>query len=144
MNIAFRYARVVVDLFGLAAIWSVCFVVFQSWRLSEPFPFQGREATPLATKFSEKVSPEIQRQVNDNRERIIASADGWATRTGLRMGWTALVNLIPRVIRAGFDALMDLWGQMNIREIASMLLEHSRQRGMSVHPSVRAAARGGG
>lgn len=144
MNAVLRWARYGLDILGLATLFSIVasYIAVRQYDRQTGRRYTEAPPSPVAVEFARRVTPSLEAYVVAHKEPIVASAGGWPLRGAARLAFGAFVRNLGAICAAAMNAVLDIFGDLNIRQIAAYVLEHSRSRHRAVDPSVVAAARG--
>ena len=94
----------------------------------------------VAQNLASKIAPPLQAQVAARKQEIVRAVSPAPVRVAISVGFPALVQEIPPLVESACDAVLDLFGEMTISQVAQRLVEHNQSKGRSSHGTLRVFA----
>ena len=73
------------------------------------------------TLLANRLAPEIMKDLDQNKETLLAKLPNRLERFGARQYWATILKFIPDALTASFRSLLKEFGGMNVADLARML-----------------------
>ena len=103
-------------------------------------PIDPNDERDVADQLAETIAPKAVSHLRDHWDEVVSAIPNGPARFVIRHNQNGVLNLVPTLAKVGAETALDEFGRLSIGDIARLLVKHSSDSGIRLHPTVAQAA----